>query len=125
MFQFLGALLRLSSLCLSLEYLGLSLSPAASIPPPPSFVCLAVYPTGWDAMGTTSFVPLGGDMAEVLSLPIQALIAEKAFFLLKQKANCPVPAGANMKPELFAVWEGNAGRFVGEYAGTHIQLADS
>lgn len=69
-------------------------------------------------------LPLGADVAEVLSLPIKALIAEKAFFLLKQKANCPVPAGANMKPVLFAVWEGSASRFVGEYAGTHIQLAD-
>lgn len=75
-------------------------------------------------MGTTSFLPLGANVAEVLSLPIKALIAEQAFFLLKQKANCSVPAGANMKPVLFAVWEGSASRFVGEYAGTHIQLAD-
>lgn len=102
----------------------MSLSPAGSIPPPPSFVCSAVHPTGWDAMGTTSFLPLGADVAEVLSLPIKALIAEQAFFLLKQKANCPVPAGANMKPVLFAVWEGSSSRFVGEYAGMHIQLAD-
>lgn len=65
-------------------------------------------------MGTTSFLLVGGDVAEVLSLPVQALIARKAFFLLKQKANCPVPAGANMRLVLLAGWEGSASRFVGE-----------
>lgn len=60
-------------------------------------------------------------MAEVLSLPIRVLIEEKAFFLLKQKVNCSVPAGANTKPMLFAGWEGSASRFVGENAGMHIQ----
>lgn len=124
LFQFLCALRRWSSLCLSLGYLNLSLSPAGSIPPPPSFVCLAVHPTGWDAMRTMSFLPVGGDVAGVLSLSVQALITEKAFFLLKQKANCPVPAGANMKLVLFAGWEGSASRFVGENAGMHIQPAD-
>lgn len=102
----------------------MSLSPAGSIPPPSSFVCLAVHHTGWDAMGTTSFLPVGGDVAEVLSLPIRALIEEKAFFLLKQKANCSVPAGAKTKPMLFAGWEGSASRFVGEIAGMHVQPAD-
>lgn len=111
-FQFLGPLWRWSSLCLSLGYLNLSLCPAS--PPLSSFVCLAVHPPGWDAMGTTSFLLVRDDVAEVLSLPVQAVIAGKAFFLLKQKANCPVPAGANVKLVLLAGWEGSASRFVGE-----------
>lgn len=76
-------------LCLSLRYLNLSLSPAGSIPLPPSFACLAVNPTVWDAMRTTSFLPVGGDVAEVLSLPMQALIAEKAFFPPETESKLP------------------------------------
>lgn len=89
--------------------------------PPPLFAWLCIPQVG---MPWGLLLPVRGDVAEVLSLPIQALIAEKAFFLLKQKANCPVPAGANMQPVLCAGWERSVSRFVGENAGTHMQPAD-
>lgn len=63
-----------------------------------------------------------GDAAEVLGLPNLALIAEKASSFRSSK-QIALPAGARAKPVPFAGCEGNAGRFVGEDAGTHIELA--
>ena len=72
-------------------------------------------------MGTVS-LPAGGDVVEVLGLPILALIAEKTFSSHSRK-QIALPAGVKMKPVPFPGWEGNASRFVGEDAGTRIMLA--
>lgn len=91
----------------------------------PSFVCcsrcLAVRPTGWDAMGTV-FLPAGGDVAEGLGLPILALIAQEIFSSRNRK-QIVLLASVKMKPVPFAGREGNASSFVGEDAGTHIKPA--
>ena len=65
--------------------------------------CSAARPTGWDAMGTVS-LPAGGDVVEVLGLPILALIAEKTFSSHSRK-QIALPAGVKMKPVPFS-WLG-------------------
>lgn len=72
-------------------------------------------------MGTMS-LPAGGDVVEVLGLPILALTAEKTFSSCSRK-QIALPTSAKMKPVPFAGWEGNTSRFVGEDAGTSIEPA--